>query len=130
LRLRFSFFFSTSDNCGFYVEQGNLLNSLFHPWLTAKQWKVLPVRSFLHLRRTISCSRSVTLFFNLSFFFFKSGRLGIKNYRLLDSLLQITLMASSYWAFSQFDLKKIIALSTTSQLRFIVFNDFYGFTLN
>ena len=31
----------------------------------------------------------------------------------------ITLIASSYWAFSQFDLKKIIALSTTSQLRFI-----------
>jgi len=32
----------------------------------------------------------------------------------------ITLIRSSYWAFSQFDLKKIIALSTTSQLRFMI----------
>jgi len=39
----------------------------------------------------------------------------------------ITLIGSSFWAFSQFDLKKIIALSTTSQLRFMLLITSMGF---
>ena len=129
------FFFSTSDNCDYFFKEAPIFRSIvaiasfsfilcragksaqfmFHPWLTAAMEGPTPVRSLLH-RSTIVVA-GVWLY-SLLFPFLQRGEWELRIIFIMLSS-SITLIASSYWAFSQFDLKKIIALSTTSQLRFI-----------
>ena len=129
------FFFSTSDNCDYFFKEAPIFGSIvtiasvsfilcragksaqfmFHPWLTAAIEGPTPVRSLLH--RSTMVVAGVWLY-SLLFPFLQRGEWELRIIFITLSS-SITLIASSYWAFSQFDLKKIIALSTTSQLRFI-----------
>lgn len=129
------FFFSTSDSCDFFFKEapvfgfivtiasfsfilcraGKSAQFMFHPWLTAAMEGPTPVRSLLH--RSTMVVAGVWLY-SLLFPFLQRGGWELRIIIIAMSS-SITLIASSYWAFSQFDLKKIIALSTTSQLRFI-----------
>ena len=95
---------------------GKSAQFIFHPWLTSAIEGPTPVRSLLH-RRTMVVA-GVYLFLILHPFLFRGGW---RNTILLFLVFSnITLFTSSLWAFSQEDVKKIVALSTTRQLRLII----------
>jgi len=129
------YFFSISDSFDFFkldsvfgliviivsvsfilCRAGKSAQFIFHPWLTAAMEGPTPVSSLLH-RRTIVVA-GVWLY-SLLFPFLQRGGWELR-ILIITLTSSVTLIRSSYWAFSQFDLKKIIALSTTSQLRFII----------
>lgn len=114
LILRLSFFFRTA---------GKSAQFLFHPWLTAAIEGPTPVSRLLH-RRTMVVA-GVYLIFNLHSYLDSL----IFNNTLLMILSSsfITLLRASIWAFRQSDIKKIVALSTTRQLRFIIILICLGF---
>ena len=100
----------------FFRISGKSAQFIFHPWLTAAIEGPTPVRRLLH-RRTMVVA-GVWLLYIISPFLerrdFNFTRL------IILSISSLTLVGSSIWALSQFDLKKIVALSTTRQLRFII----------
>ncbi len=116
----FGFFFSASF---FFRTAGKSAQFVFHPWLTAAIEGPTPVRSLLH-RRTIVVAGVYLLFFLSPYL--ESG-----NYYLTLKLIffssLFTLIRSSLWALFQTDIKKIVALSTTSQLSFIICLICFGF---
>lgn len=107
--LVFAFFIRTA---------GKSAQFMFHPWLTAAMEGPTPVRRLLH-RRTMVVA-GVFLFFFLSPYLERFGEVGSSTNKLILWSSLLTLLGSSFWAFSQVDIKKIIALSTTRQLRMII----------
>ena len=100
----------------FFCCYGKSAQFMFHPWLTAAMEGPTPVRSLLH-RRTIVVA-GVWLLLHIYPFLY-SGRWDFTIFFILR-ICRGTILRSSIWALSQTDLKKIVALSTTSQLRFMM----------
>lgn len=88
----------------------------FHPWLTSAIEGPTPVRRLLH--RSTMVVAGVYLLLKLHPLIISI------NWLELNSLILFsragTIVFTSMWAISQIDIKKIIALSTTSQLRLII----------
>jgi len=95
----------------------------FHPWLPNAIERPTPVSSLLH-SSTIVVAR-VFLFIRLNYYF---------NENLIIYLIiirRITILYRRFCSLGNFDMKKMIAYSTTSQLRFIIIiisliRSFYG----
>ena len=97
--------------------RGKSAQFLFHPWLTSAIEGPTPVRSLLHSRTMVVAGVYLLLF--IQPFLFRRT-LFSTSFLLIGLRSAITLIARSFWAFSQEDVKKVIALSTTSQLRLIM----------
>jgi len=95
---------------------GKSAQFLFHPWLTSAIEGPTPVSSLLHSRTMVVAGVYLFLFIQ-SFLFRGRWRLTL---RIIGFRACITLLSSSAWALSQEDVKKVIALSTTRQLSFIM----------
>ena len=95
---------------------GKSAQFFFHPWLTLAMEGPTPVRSLLHSRTIVVAGVYLLL---------KLHPLIVHlNISLLNGLIlstrMVTILFTSIWALNQRDIKKIIALSTTSQLRFMI----------
>ena len=98
-----------------FVFLGKSAQFIFHPWLTRAMEGPTPVRSLLH-RSTIVVAGVFCLFlFSHSLFFLGESGTGVSPL----TLLLLTLLMTSLRALFMKDVKKIIALSTTSQLSFM-----------
>ena len=97
---------------------GKSAQFMFHPWLTSAIEGPTPVRSLLHRRTMVVAGVYLFLLFH-SFLFRRKSFLGGTIFLFLI-FSTITLLGSSLWAFSQEDVKKVVALSTTRQLRMII----------
>nr|YP_003934240.1 NADH dehydrogenase subunit 5 [Symsagittifera roscoffensis]ADI75244.1 NADH dehydrogenase subunit 5 [Symsagittifera roscoffensis] len=95
---------------------GKSAQFMFHPWLTAAMEGPTPVSSLLHSSTMVVAG--VWLLYMISPFL-ESSDFNFTSLIIL-SISSLTLVGSSIWALSQFDLKKIVALSTTSQLSFMM----------
>ena len=95
---------------------GKSAQFLFHPWLTSAIEGPTPVRSLLH--RSTMVVAGVYLFLFLQPFLVR-GEWSLA-LTLTGISASVTLLARSTWAFSQEDVKKVVALSTTRQLRLIM----------
>nr|UMI39134.1 NADH dehydrogenase subunit 5 [Heterochaerus australis] len=95
---------------------GKSAQFLFHPWLTSAMEGPTPVSSLLHSSTMVVAGVYLFLFIQ-SFLFSGSWSLTLS---IIGFSACITLLSSSAWALSQEDVKKVIALSTTSQLSFMM----------
>jgi len=95
---------------------GKSAQFLFHPWLTLAIEGPTPVRRLLHSRTIVVAG--VYLLLKLHPLIISLNWLGLNNVIFISRL--VTMMFTSIWAISQVDIKKIIALSTTRQLRLII----------
>jgi len=88
----------------------------FHPWLTFAIEGPTPVRSLLHSSTIVVAG--VYLLLKLHPLIISFNWLHLNNLILFSRM--VTIVFTSLWAISQIDIKKIIALSTTSQLSLII----------
>ena len=88
----------------------------FHPWLTLAIEGPTPVSSLLHRRTMVVAGVYLLLKLHPLVVSFQWLRLNC----VLLSSSRVTLFFVSIWAFRQTDIKKIIALSTTGQLRLMM----------
>jgi len=102
--------------CFWVATAAKSAQAAFHPWLTLAMEGPTPVRRLLH-RSTIVVA-GVFLLLKVHPLIISSGWIKLNNIIALSSA--ITLVLTSIWALAQRDIKKIIALSTTRQLRFMI----------
>jgi len=107
IMVRLSFWIATA---------GKSAQFAFHPWLTLAIEGPTPVRRLLH-RRTIVVA-GVYLLLKLHPLIISSDWYLLNNVIILSRA--VTMLFTSLWAINQVDIKKVIALSTTSQLRLIM----------
>ena len=105
--IRISFWIATA---------GKSAQFAFHPWLTLAMEGPTPVRRLLHSRTIVVAG--VYLLLKLHPLIISLNWLELNNVIVLSRV--VTMVVTSLWAISQVDIKKIIALSTTSQLRLII----------
>jgi len=105
--LRISFWIATAGKSSQFV---------FHPWLTLAMEGPTPVRRLLHSRTIVVAG--VYLLLKLHPLVISLNWLELNNVIILSRV--VTMVFTSLWAINQVDIKKIIALSTTSQLRLII----------
>jgi len=103
---------------------GKSAQFIFHPWLTSAMEGPTPVSSLLHRRTMVVAGVYLFLLFQP---FFIRGRWG-GSLIFLGLFSGMTLLGSSFWALSQEDIKKVVALSTTRQLRLIIVLIYFNLT--
>ena len=97
--------------------RGKSAQFLFHPWLTSAIEGPTPVSSLLHSSTIVVAGVYLLLFIQP---FLSRRLLFFHSFILIGLSSSLTLISRSFWAFSQEDVKKVIALSTTRQLRLII----------
>ena len=95
---------------------GKSAQFVFHPWLTLAIEGPTPVRRLLHSRTIVVAG--VYLLLKLHPLITSLNWLELNNIIILSRA--VTMVFTSLWAINQVDIKKIIALSTTSQLRLMM----------
>ena len=105
--IRISFWIATA---------GKSAQFIFHPWLTLAMEGPTPVRRLLHSRTMVVAG--VYLLLKLHPLIISINWLELNNVIILSRV--VTMIFTSLWAINQVDIKKIIALSTTSQLRLMI----------
>ena len=95
---------------------GKSAQFVFHPWLTLAIEGPTPVRRLLH--RSTMVVAGVYLLLKLHPLIISLNWLDLNNVIILSRV--VTIIFSSLWAINQIDIKKIIALSTTSQLSLMI----------
>ena len=98
------------------ASRGKSAQFAFHPWLTLAMEGPTPVRSLLHSRTMVVAG--VYLLLKLHPLIISLNWIELNNVIIISRAL--TIIFTSLWAIRQVDIKKIIALSTTSQLRLIM----------
>ena len=96
----------------------------FHPWLTLAIEGPTPVSSLLHSSTIVVAG--VYLLLKLHPILVSNQLVHLNAILLFSS--SVSLVATSLWAINQVDLKKIIALSTTRQLRLIIIMCCFGYS--
>ena len=96
---------------------GKSAQFIFHPWLTSAIEGPTPVSSLLHRRTMVVAGVYLFLSFHPFLFRGRSWKITLLFFWILS---RVTLLRRSLWAFSQEDVKKIVALSTTRQLRLMI----------